>query len=138
MKLNSVPQPTLARMMQLEDEANIFAAQADAAEKQLAEVRLRLNPQVTITPKELKQAQADVQRLVQTAPAARKLANVEQRLVSSVKVFASDLLRFNPAAFDAWLASLPESENIEDRRSNEHFLEHNRKRNEEEKKRKDK
>jgi hypothetical protein len=91
MRLNSVSQPILVRLLALDDEATELAAQADQAERALQLCRDKLNGKTEITLEQVPRVQAEFNKLLQTAPAMRQAANTAQRLVSAVKAWIDGL-----------------------------------------------
>ena len=87
MKLSSLSQPILARLLEFDQYASSLAEQAEQAEQQVEHARAILNGRIEDPRVDVRKVQEGFDTLLKQAQAKRHRCNTEQRILSNVKVW---------------------------------------------------
>jgi hypothetical protein len=107
-KLQSAPQPVLVKLMTLDEHASTLADAAEDASSKLEYARAIINGKIEDPRIDLKAARSEFDKLLAEAPAKRKRADCEQRVLSNCKLWierlphdsALELVRVTPNGLD--------------------------------------
>jgi hypothetical protein len=91
MKLQSAPQPVLAKLLALDEHAETLADAAEDASNKLEYARAVINGKIEDRRINLQAARAEFDRLLVEAPAKRKRADSEQAVLSACKLYLERL-----------------------------------------------